>query len=254
MASNDSREDRSTDCDRIYAAHRDVVDGFVFDRAVADVFEDMIGRSVPGYRTTISTIGVLAAQFAQGGSNCYDLGCSLGAATASMAQRIEAEGVRLIAVDSSPAMVERCRGAIDGRTGSCAVKVVQADIRDLPIEDASVVVMNFTLQFIDPSERQGLIDRIAVGLRPGGIFVLSEKLHFEDERVNQLMVDLHHGFKRANGYSDLEIAQKRQALENVLVPDTLAVHRERLTTAGFASCDVWFQCFNFASLLALKAP
>jgi len=113
-------------------------------------------------------------------------------------------------------------------------------------------VLNFTLQFIDRDLRDTVVQAIYDGLRPGGIMVLSEKVCFEDEHLDQLNIDLHHNFKRARGYSELEIAQKRTALENVLLPETLSQHKQRISRAGFSSCDVWFQCFNFASLIALK--
>jgi len=113
-------------------------------------------------------------------------------------------------------------------------------------------VLNFTLQFIDPSERLVLLEKIYQGLRPGGVLLLSEKLKFDDDEEQTLLTDLHHAFKRANGYSDMEIAQKRTALENVLIPDTVEQHQARLAEAGFASYRLWFQCLNFASLLAIK--
>jgi tRNA (cmo5U34)-methyltransferase len=238
--------------DRVYATPRDRIDEFEFDDAVADVFPDMIQRSVPGYRTTISTIGVLAERYAQPGSACFDLGCSLGAATLAMRHRIPHDDCRIIAVDKAAAMVERCRHVMERDHSRIPVEVIEADLLDVAVADASVVVMNFTLQFIPPEHRQSLIDRIYDGMRPGGIFVLSEKVRFSDPHLDELHIDLHHAFKRSNGYSDMEIAQKRQALENVLVPDTLSTHRQRMSQAGFGSCDVWFQCFNFASLLALK--
>ena len=130
--------------------------------------------------------------------------------------------------------------------------LVCADLQDVAIEDASVVVLNFTLQFIARERRDAIIRRIYQGLRPGGIMVLSEKVTFEDPHLDALNIDLHHEFKRANGYSDLEIAGKRNAIENVLLRDTLGEHKQRIGAAGFGSCDVWFQCFNFASLIALK--
>jgi len=113
-------------------------------------------------------------------------------------------------------------------------------------------VLNFTLQFIPPAQRFQLLERICGGMRPGGVLILSEKVVFDDMHLNGLLTDIHHDFKRAHGYSDLEISQKRTALENVLVPETIPVHRERLLKAGFSSCDVWFQCFNFMSMLAVK--
>lgn len=147
-------------------------------------------------------------------------------------------------------MIERCRAVLAADTGAAPVELHAADIRELDIANASVVVLNFTLQFIAPTERAVLIRRIRAGLVPGGVLVLSEKIAFADAALDALMVDLHHAFKRANGYSELEIAQKRAALEAVLIPETLDVHRARLREAGFAAADVWFQCFNFASLLA----
>jgi tRNA (cmo5U34)-methyltransferase len=238
--------------DQIYATPQEFVDTFVFDGDVADVFSDMIERSVPGYQTTISTIGVLAARFATPGSRCYDLGCSLGAATLAMRHSIAHDDCSIIAVDNSPAMVSRCRKTIERDHSRIPVEVLEADLRNIEIENASVVIMNFTLQFIDPNDRQSIIDKVYAGLKPGGLFVLSEKVVFSDPQVDQLHIEMHHAFKRSMGYSDLEIAQKRTALENILIPDTLGIHRRRLETAGFSSSDVWFQCFNFASLLALK--
>ena len=115
-----------------------------------------------------------------------------------------------------------------------------------------MVVLNFTLQFIEPAERITLLRRIYAGLRPGGILILSEKFRFDDAEVSDLLVELHLDFKRANGYSELEISQKRTLLENVLRADTVASHKARLHQAGFTHADLWFQCFNFGSLVAIK--
>lgn len=238
--------------DRLYAQPLPAVDRFTFDEAVADVFNDMIRRSVPGYATTIETIGVLAGRFAQAGSHCYDLGCSLGLATLAMRHGIDQPDCRIIAVDNAPAMVKRCRAAVERDRARLPVEVVEADLVDVPIENASVVVMNFTLQFVPPDRRQGVVDRIAGGLRPGGVFILSEKIRFDDPQEEALQAELHHRFKRANGYSDLEIAQKRQALESVLVRDRLDDHRRRMAAAGLGPLQVWFRCFNFVSMLALR--
>ena len=132
------------------------------------------------------------------------------------------------------------------------MEVIEEDILTTEIANASVVVLNFTLQFITPEDRSVLLERIADGMRPGGVLILSEKVVFDDEHLDKLLSDMHHEFKRAHGYSDLEISQKRSALENVLIPETIATHRERLARVGFASVDVWFQCFNFMSMLAVK--
>lgn len=238
--------------DQIFAEPLANIAGFKFDQKVVDVFPDMIKRSVPGYATTISMIGDLAQRYAQSNSFCYDLGCSLGAATLAMRHHIRASNCEIIAIDNSAAMIDRCRQVMAADSSELAVDLRCQDLQDCQIEQASVVVLNFTLQFIPKQERSQLIRNIYQGLLPGGVLILSEKVQFENPAHQELMVELHHNFKRANGYSDLEIAQKRSAIENVLIPETLDVHKERLSDAGFSSADVWFQCFNFASLIAIK--
>jgi tRNA (cmo5U34)-methyltransferase len=247
-----NESDDITGKDTIFATPLDAIAAFAFDERVVRVFPDMIQRSVPGYSTIIAMTGVLAERYAQPGSRCYDLGCSLGASTLSMRAQLDGRGCSIVAVDNSTAMIDRCRALIDADPHTTPVDLVLGDIIDAPIADASVVVLNFTLQFIPVEARAALLTRIGANMRPGGILVLSEKIRFDDEHLQQLNTDLHHAFKRGNGYSALEVAQKRNSLENVLRPETLGAHRQRLTAAGFSSVDVWFQCFNFASLVAIR--
>ncbi|MGL5533374.1 MAG: carboxy-S-adenosyl-L-methionine synthase CmoA, partial [Plesiomonas shigelloides] len=197
--------------------------------------------------------GMLAKRFIQPNTQAFDLGCSLGAATLSMRRNIDVEGVRLIAVDNSAAMIERCRRHIDAFRSDTPVDIIEGDIRQVKIENASMVVLNFTLQFLPPDDRQALLNRIYAGLRPGGALVLSEKFSFADQTIGDLLFDMHLDFKRANGYSELEISQKRSALENVMLTDSVETHKARLQQAGFEHAEVWFQCFNFGSMLAIKS-
>jgi len=244
--SSDSRKDT------LYAAPLETMADFAFDARVAAVFPDMIRRSVPGYGTLTGLMGIIAGEYAQANSRLYDLGCSLGAATLAMRRRISQPGCRIVAIDNSPAMVERCRENIDADQAATPVEVLCADIRDVPITQASVVAMNFTLQFIEPAQRLPLLQRIHAGLLPGGVLLLAEKLRFTDESEQAGQERMHFAFKRTNGYSELEISQKRAALERVLLPDTLDEHRERLRTAGYSQIWPWFQAFNFAALLAVR--
>ncbi|RLM04586.1 carboxy-S-adenosyl-L-methionine synthase CmoA [Gibbsiella quercinecans] len=239
--------------DTLFSAPIAKLGDWTFDERVAEVFPDMIQRSVPGYSNIISMIGMLAERFVQPDSQVYDLGCSLGAATLSMRRNIRVTGCNIIAVDNSPAMVERCRRHIDAFRADTPVEVVEADILDIDIQNASMVVLNFTLQFLEPADRLRILQQIYRGLRPGGALVLSEKFSFEDANVGELLFNMHHDFKRANGYSELEISQKRSMLENVMLTDSVQVHKARLLQAGFQHAEVWFQCFNFGSLIALKA-
>ena len=175
--------------DVIFSAPIDKMGDFTFDERVAEVFPDMIQRSVPGYSNIISAIGMLAERFAKPSSNVYDLGCSLGAATLSMRRHIEQENCQIIAVDNSPAMIERCKLHINAYRSDTPVNVIKADIRDIEIENASVVVLNFTLQFLSPEDRYSLLEKIYAGLRPGGILILSEKYVFENQTAHELLID-----------------------------------------------------------------
>lgn len=244
--------------DQLFANPLASLSAFKFDAAVVAVFEDMIKRSVPGYEAIITMIGELAGRYAQNNSRCYDLGCSLGAASLAMAEGMTVKGLdvsscKIVAVDNSPDMIDHCRQVLAERHSAIPVELVCDDICTVPVENASMVVLNFTLQFIPVDQRQVLINRLYQGLVPGGVLILSEKICFTDPHHQQLMTDLHHNFKKANGYSDLEIAQKRTALENVLIPETIDQHRKRFAAAGFKHSDIWFQCFNFASMLAVRS-
>ena len=238
--------------DRIYSVPLSHVGDFEFDDAVADVFPDMIRRSVPGYGSMLSMIAQTTERYSQTSSTLYDLGCSLGAGTVLLMQDAAAD-CKVIAVDCSAAMISKLNARLaEVRATGAEATTVLADIRDVEISNASVVVLNLTLQFLPPEERTTLIQKVVAGMRPGGALLLSEKICFEDAAQQKLMTDLHHDFKRAHGYSDLEIAQKRTAIENRLVPETLTTHVERLRHAGFSSVAPWFQCFNFSSILAVK--
>lgn len=240
------------DKDTLYAqAHGEVAD-FRFDDQVARVFPDMIKRSVPGYSHIIGMIGILAEQYAQPDSHLYDLGSSLGAATLAMRHRVHAPGATIIAVDNSQAMLDRSRDFLESEDLPTPVRMVCADITELTLEKASFVVLNFTLQFIPLEQREATLQRIYNGMLPGSALVLSEKLRFDDTIQDELLARHHHDFKRANGYSDLEISQKRQAIEKVLLPETAEEHVSRLKSVGFGTATQWFQSFNFASFLAIK--
>jgi len=231
--------------DRLYAEQLADVEAFLFDEKVAAVFPDMIRRSVPGYGTVIAMTGIIAARYYQPGSRIYDLGCSQGASTLSIARQL-GQPATIHAVDNSQAMLDLCHG--HDYPPPIGLELTCADMRDVVIEEASVVVLNYTLQFLPVNERDAMIRRIADGMKPGGVLLLSEKLAMPDD----LFSDLHHAFKQANGYSELEVSQKRTALENILVPETAQAHVDRLEQAGFGRVEQWFRCLNFVSFLAIR--
>jgi tRNA (cmo5U34)-methyltransferase len=238
--------------DNIYANQLDKIESFSFNQKVVDVFPDMISRSVPGYNAIVSGIAELATLFVQPNTHIYDLGCSLGAVTLAIAKSTRELPARIIGVDNSSAMVKRCTEKISAFSYANNVEIIEGDINDIECKDASFVVLNFTLQFIEPDKRQALINRLYQSLNPGGVLIVSEKLKHHDPRLNEAIVHMHHNFKRNNGYSDLEIAQKRSALEKVMLLDTQHTHQQRFEEAGFASSSLWFQQLNFASFMAIK--
>ncbi len=242
----------SQETDNIYAQPHDQLSDFRFDDQVANVFPDMIKRSVPGYSHIIGVIGILSEQYAQPNTNVYDLGSSLGAATIAMRHRLHTPGVKIIAVDKSQAMIERSADYLDVEDSPIPVETRCADITEIELKQCSFAVLNFTLQFIDIDKRLDTLKNIYKGMLPGAALILSEKLSFEDRLQDNLLSSHHHDFKRANGYSDLEISQKRQAIERVLLPETAQQHITRLHNAGFTQVSQWFQSFNFASFIAIK--
>ncbi len=238
--------------DRLYSADIDLVEGFRFDESVAGVFSDMIRRSVPGYGMVLSLTGVLAEQYLQPESRGYDLGASLGGSTLAMREVARQRHCPLIAVDNSEAMIEQCRLHLGEIAEEEQIELHCEDVRGTVVERASLVVMNFTLQFIPLEEREQVLSNIAAGMKRGGALMLSEKIRFETPEQQARIDQLHHTFKRANGYSDLEISQKRTALEDVLVSETVTEHLQRLQRVGFRQVEVIFQALNFISILAIR--
>jgi len=238
--------------DNLYAEALSAIPGFTFDAEVARVFEDMINRSVPGYREIISMIGILSQRYAQADSICYDLGCSLGAAILAMRANITHEKCEIIGIDNSLPMLARCKNLLTQQNSPIDYMLTCADIQKIRFDHASMVILNFTLQFIAHAERMSLLQSIYNDLKPGGALILSEKIKFEEKLQNNLVNFIHYEFKKANGYSELEISQKRSALDNILIPDTLAEHQARLEKVGFKQIYIYYQNLNFMSLIAIK--
>ena len=235
--------------DRLYAEALDEVPPFEFNEAVSEVFSDMIRRSVPGYETVVRMTGALVAETYKGEGVIYDLGCSLGEASGRILAACRECQPNLVLVDSSESMLERCRQRFAGEEG---VECLCADVNDMHFEPASAFILNYTLQFIPQSDRSRLLERLWQALVPGGVVIVSEKIRLEPPARNAEAVAKHHAFKRLMGYSDREVEQKREALEDVLVPDRLDQLKGRLRSAGFSNVLVWFECLNWVSIAAYK--
>ncbi|RBP52642.1 carboxy-S-adenosyl-L-methionine synthase CmoA [Arenicella xantha] len=224
---------------------------FTFDHRVASVFEDMISRSVPGYQQILQMLPTLTRQFTQSDANYYDLGCSLGAGLLAMAEGLKGSSATLIGVDNSAAMLAQADNNIS-HLDKFTVRLEQQNIQDCQFERAAMILMNFTLQFIPIEHRTTLLERLYQSLLPGGALVLSEKIKFDDVGTSAALTNIHHQYKFDQGYSELEISQKRDAIENVLIPETLDTHLDRLNQAGFAIATPWVQNLQFVSILAIK--
>jgi tRNA (cmo5U34)-methyltransferase len=225
---------------------------FEFNEPVARVFDDMLERSVPFYKECQQMVSDLARHFAQKDSAVYDLGCSTGTLLRLLVKGTPANlKIRFVGLDNSEAMLKKARGKLKGHLKRC--ELVAADLEsNFELADASVVIMNYTLQFIPPKRRAAMLKKIYQGLRPGGGLILIEKVQGESGGLNDLFVERYHAYKHSQGYSRLEIAKKREALEKVLIPLKPGENRDLLAGAGFRQVDIFFKWFNFAGFLAVK--
>lgn len=227
---------------------------FEFNAQVAEVFDDMVSRSVPFYREVLRMTAELAHDFYQPGTQIYDLGCSTGALVHALGAEFGNETFAYTGIDNSKPMIDRAK-LHEPKKNSDGTKIDYrvADIADINFEPASVFVSNYTFQFLKPLARQALLRRIYTALTNDGCLLLSEKCLEDSADVSRLYADHYHAMKARNGYTELEIAEKREALENVLIPFRVSENIEMLREAGFNPVSVFFKCYGFTSFLALKA-
>ena len=238
--------------DRVFAEPVRRASDFKFDGRTASVFDDMLGRSVPFYDEIQRMTCELAADFAVPGTNLYDLGCSTGTTLAALEPYVDPT-VRFVGVDSSPEMLTKARQKLDGIPSTRQRDLVQADLHELrDVENASVVVLTLTLQFVRPLHRERLIRTVFEGTTDQGCLILVEKLTESDTLFNRLFIKYYYDMKRRHGYSELEISQKREALENVLIPYHLEENRDLLLGAGYTKFQMFFRWYNFAGMIAVK--
>ncbi len=238
--------------DQIYRDPREAVLDFVFDKKVVAVFDDMVSRSVPFYPEIQRMVAELGAAAAEEGSCIYDLGCSSGTTLAALHPLVPPT-VQFVGIDNSPDMLERTAARFREIGEGRALRLASADLNQgIEISNASVVTLVLTLQFVRPLHRERLITDIYRGLREDGSLILVEKVVGEDPHFNRQFIDFYYEMKRRHGYSELEISQKREALENVLVPYTLQENLHLLARAGFRRTEVFFKWYNFCGIVASK--
>ncbi len=238
--------------DKVFDIPNDSIQDFDFNEKVAAVFDDMVDRSVPFYREIQRMTGQLAADFARPGTNIYDLGCATGTTMVLMDHCVK-ENVNLVGIDNSSEMLDRCREKLIEEKISKSYDLVEADLnREVPMENASVILLVLTLQFVRPLYRERLMRKIYEALIPGGCVILVKKVLGESSHLNRLFIQHYYEMKRLKGYSDLEIAQKREALENVLIPYRLTENLDLLAEIGFSEEDTFFKWYNFCGIIAVK--
>ena len=223
---------------------------FEFDDAVASVFDDMIERSVPFYNEVLELLTQLISKHPKERLNILDLGSS----TAKLLLNLHSNSknrYKLVGVDNSKAMIDRAKNKCRA-FGASEIELILRDIEDFEIIDFDIIVSNYTLQFIRPIKRPELIKKIFNGLNDNGEFFFSEKVIFEDKKLDKDMIDIYYSYKKKQGYSDYEIATKREALENILIPFSIQENIKICKDAGFKRVDTIFQWANFATFRAKK--
>jgi tRNA (cmo5U34)-methyltransferase len=238
--------------DTIFAEPNRPVGDFTFDQAVAGVFDDMVSRSVPFYTEMQRMVVEIASDFVTPGSNVYDLGCSTATTFLQMHPRLP-PSARFVGFDNSEQMLAKAREKLTASGVDRSVDLRVADLdQGVQIENASLVMMILTLQFIRPLNRERLMQDIFRGMNEQGCLLLIEKVLGEDSLFNRLFINYYYDMKRRHGYSEMEISKKREALENVLIPYKLLENRELLLRNGFRCVDVFFKWYNFCGIIAVK--
>jgi tRNA (cmo5U34)-methyltransferase len=241
-----------SDKDHVFKEEIKIATDFKFGSTVASVFDDMVSRSVPYYGEMQRMMAELAADYAKPGTDVYDLGCATGTTLIGMNTTV-AEDIRFIGIDDSPEMLDKCRVKLQEAGLTRPYDLRMADLNgDVDISNASVVALCLTLQFVRPIYREKLLKSVFDGLQSGGVLILVEKILAEDSVFNREFIKHYYNYKRRNHYSDMEISQKREALENILIPYKLSENITLLRDIGFEHCEVFFKWYNFSGLIARK--
>jgi len=221
---------------------------FEFDEEVANVFDDMLNRSVPFYKENLKLQINILANFLNENDLVIDLGSSTGTFLIELSKKIK--NLDLIGIDNSPAMTKKA--SQKAKAFGSKAKFIESDFLNFDFSNSKAIIANYTIQFVRPLKREKLIQKIYNSLKNEGILLMSEKLITENKKLNKVMIDLYYEFKKEKGYSEYEIAQKREALENVLIPYTMQENIEMLKNAGFKDIDILFRWNNFATFIAFK--
>lgn len=240
--------------DRLFHEHNSAPNSFTFNDKVAEVFDDMLARSVPNYHQVIAMTGDLLKKFLKEGDIVCDLGCSTGQALITLAQQLRPQKLCFLGLDNSPAMLKKARLKAELYSLKKTIDFQLADIISAELPSCGAFTLNYTMQFLRPLQRQDFLKKIYTALRPGGVLIMAEKTISSHTAINEAFIELYHNFKRDQGYSELEIARKRESLENILIPFSIPENLDLLADAGFSHIEPFCQWYNFIAIIALKEP
>jgi tRNA (cmo5U34)-methyltransferase len=225
---------------------------FTFNEQVAEVFDDMLERSIPCYHQVMEMTARLIQPFISDNDQIYDLGCSTGKPLLTLAGLLQNKTLKYTGIDNSTAMIDKARRKAKLFTNTGQIHFQLGDITRAKLQPCKIILLNYTLQFLRPLTRMELLQKIHKTLLPGGLLIMGEKIISHHSRINRVFIDLYLNFKREQGYSDIEITKKRETLENILIPFSIAENMTMLADAGFNQCETFFQWFNFTSFIAYK--
>ena len=234
--------------DRVFT--KEIDKKFEFDESVASVFDDMLSRSVPFYKQVQDLVIDLINLNAKDGNKLIDLGCSTAKFLLELNSKSKAK-LELIGIDNSKPMLEQAQKKCIAY-GADNIKLDFADIKEYPLNNFDFIIANYTLQFIRPIKRPKIVEKIYKGLNDGGLFIFSEKVVFEDKKLDKQIIELYYNYKKEQGYSEYEITKKREALENVLIPFTIKENIQMCKDAGFKEVHTIFQWGNFVTFVGVK--
>ena len=229
--------------------NKSITKQFEFDEEVASVFDDMLGRSVPFYKEMQRLSISFACNFLNDNDKVYDLGCSTASTLIELSKHCD-KNLQLFGIDNSSAMINRA--SKKAKAFGVNIELINADLHDVSYKGAKLILSNYTLQFIRPLQREKLVKKIYDSLHDEGIFIFSEKVISSNSTLNKQSIDEYYEFKKTQGYSEFEISQKREALENVLIPYTEEENKKMILDAGFSHCETIFKWVNFATFIAIK--
>ena len=237
--------------DTLYSRERPIPP-FEFNAEVTDVFDDMVTRSIPFYKQAQAQILALLQKNPKPIRRIYDLGCSTGNLIFFLAEQGNDPSIEFIGIDGSKSMIEKCKERLKQMHFKGKFSFRREDLRETGFENADVVILNYVLQFLPLDQRKSLLKKIYADLNPGGLLILSEKTKPDSQKIDETFVKIHEGFKEKHHYSQLEISQKRKALETVLIPLSLRKNLELLEETGFQNPEPFLLWHNFVSILAIK--